>query len=87
MGRALPDWCRTGAELTAEQVEWLRAQALKHEDWISYLYDREVRWSTDFGRLNDQIRDQNERIDALESSRAYRIGRLMTAPARFLRRK
>ena len=87
VGRALPDWCRTGAELTAEQVEWLRAQALKREDWISYLYDREVRWSTDFGRLNDQIRDQNERIQALESSRAYRIGRLMTAPARFLRHK
>ena len=43
VGRALPEWCRVGAELNSEQVEWLRAQALKREDWISYLYDREVR--------------------------------------------
>ena len=52
VGRSLPEWCRVGAELDAEQIEWLREQMLKREDWISYLYDREVRWSTDFGRLN-----------------------------------
>jgi hypothetical protein len=37
VGRALPEWCQVGAELNGEQVEWLRAQALKREDWISYL--------------------------------------------------
>jgi hypothetical protein len=86
VGRSLPEWCRVGAELDAEQIEWLREQMLKREDWISYLYDREVRWSTDFGRLNEELERERERVDALERSRAYRLGRLLTAPLRVFRR-
>jgi len=86
VGRSLPEWCRVGAELDAEQIKWLREQMLKREDWISYLYDREVRWSTDFGRLNEELERERERVHALERSRAYRLGRLLTAPLRVFRR-
>ena len=87
VGRPLPDWLVEGTRISRAQLDYLEEENASQRNWVSYLYDREVRWSTDFGRLNDQIRDQNKRIEAIESSRAYRIGRLMTAPVRFLRRK
>ena len=51
------------------------------------MYEREVKWSSEMGELHQEVTAHRNRIEAIESSRAYRIGRLMTAPARFLRRK
>jgi Rps23 Pro-64 3,4-dihydroxylase Tpa1-like proline 4-hydroxylase len=86
VGRPLPDWLVEGATISKAQLDYLQEENSLQRDWVSYLYDREVRWSTDFGRLNDQIREQSEQIKAVERSSAYRLGRLLTAPARLLRR-
>ena len=86
VGRPLPNWLVEGATISKAQLDYLEEENSLQRDWISYLYDREVRWSTDFGRLNEELERERERVHALERSRAYRLGRLLTAPLRVFRR-
>ena len=86
VGRPLPNWLVEGATISKAHLDYLEEENSLQRDWISYLYDREVRWSTDFGRLNEELERQRERVNALERSRAYRLGRLLTAPLRVFRR-
>ena len=87
VGRPLPQWCSAGLTLTDEHVAALRDQISQREQWVKFMYEREVKWSSEMGELHQEIAAYTNRIVALERSRAYRIGRLLTAPARLLRRK
>lgn len=87
VGRPLPNWCAPGLTLADQHVDELRSQISKREEWLRFLYDREIMWSSQMGELHQEIASHKSRIDALERSRAYRLGRLLTAPARLLRRR
>ena len=56
VGRPLPNWLVEGATISKAHLDYLEEENSPQRDWISYLYDREVRWSTDFGRLNEERR-------------------------------
>jgi hypothetical protein len=86
-GRPLPSWCRPGNELTSGQIDLLKEMLDERDVGLRFLYSRELQWSGQLGELRDKAHSLERRISALEASRAYRIGRLMTAPVRFLRRK
>jgi hypothetical protein len=86
VGRPLPTWCAPGLTLTDQHVASLRSQINDREEWVRYMYEREVRWSSEMGELHQDVASRQSRIDAIERSRAYRLGRLLTAPARLLRR-
>jgi len=86
-GRPLAAWCRPGNELTSDQVAVLQEMLDERDVGLRFLYSRELEWSGQMGGLRDEVAALQRRISALETSRAYRIGRLITAPVRFLRRK
>ena len=85
-GRPLPSWCRSGNELTPDQINLLQEMLDERDIGLRFLYSRELEWSGQMGGLREEVNALQLRIAALESSRTYRIGRMLTAPARLLRR-
>lgn len=86
-GRPLPDWCQPGNQLTSTQIDQLQEMLDERDVGLKFLYSRELEWSGQMGILREEVSMLRGRVTALESSRAYRLGRLLTAPARFLRRR
>jgi hypothetical protein len=85
-GRPLPAWCQPGNELNSTQIDQLQEMLDERDVGLRFLYSRELEWSGQMGELREEVNALRLRISALESSRAYRLGRLLTAPARLLRR-
>ena len=85
-GRPLPAWCQPGNELTSTQIDQLQEMLDERDVGLRFLYSRELDWSGQMGTLRDEVSGLRGRVTALESSRAYRLGRLLTAPLRVFRR-
>ena len=86
-GRPLPAWCQPGNELTSHQIDQLQEMLDERDVGLRFLYSRELDWSGQMGTLRDEVSMLRKRVTALESSRAYRLGRSLTAPVHFLRRR
>lgn len=70
--RPLPDHIQPGYTLEESDVEEMQALLARRDMQIKFLYDRELEFSS--------------AIDQFRHSRAFRIGRMLTWPARTLRR-
>ncbi len=53
--RPLPDKVRAGYTLKEEDVQELRELLIRRDSWIKFLYDREIQFSSEMGRLHQEI--------------------------------
>jgi hypothetical protein len=70
--RPLPDHIQPGYTLQESDMEEMQILLARRDTQIKFLYDRELEFSSV--------------IDQFRHSRAFRIGRMLTWPARTLRR-
>jgi hypothetical protein len=53
--RPLPEWICAGYTLKEEDVQELKELLIKRDSWIKFLYDREIRFSSEMGVLRQGI--------------------------------
>jgi hypothetical protein len=71
--RSLPDHIRTGYTLSEQDVEEIRVLIERRDAQMKFLYERELEFSSF--------------IDTLVRSPSFRLGQLLTWPARALRNR
>jgi len=79
--RALPEEIREGHTLTESDVQNLQLLLTKRDQWIQFLYSREIKFSTDAGNKNEELRLHKEELKKLQSSWRYRLAKILSWPS------
>ncbi|MCI0442055.1 2OG-Fe(II) oxygenase [bacterium] len=70
--RPIPDQIRAGYTLKEEDVQELKDLLTRRDDWIKFLYDREIHFSSEFGLIHEKL------AQALKGSRLKQFWKRLT---------
>lgn len=85
--RPVPERFLAGYRLEEGDRAELEALLQKRDDWIRFLYDRELNFSSDMGQLHAEIQRRTDELRRIYTSYTYRMARMMSWPIRIIRGK
>jgi hypothetical protein len=66
VGRPLPREIQEGRRLTGDDLSQIQSLFNMRDQWVQFLYERELTWSSELGRIREQLHASQEATDRYE---------------------